>query len=122
MRIMILGYGKMGKAIEQIALSRNHTVPFKIDVSNKESLNTINNTMVDVAIEFSQPESAYHNIKHCLENNIPIVCGTTGWLEKKKEIEELCIKKGSAFFYSSNYSVGVNLFFHFNKMLAKVMN
>jgi 4-hydroxy-tetrahydrodipicolinate reductase len=122
MRILILGYGKMGKAIEQIALSRNHTVPFKIDASNKEILGSINNTMVDVAIEFSQPESAYHNIKYCIENNIPIVCGTTGWLEKKKEIEDLCIKKGSAFFYASNYSVGVNLFFHFNKMLAKVMD
>jgi len=121
MRILLLGYGKMGKAIEQIALNRNHTVPFKIDISNRHELANINRSNVDVAIEFSSPESAYENVKFCIENNIPVVCGTTGWLERKPEIEALCKQKGGAFFYASNYSVGVNLFFHFNKLLAKVM-
>lgn len=119
---MILGYGKMGKTIEQIALNRNHAVPFKIDVNNQHELATITGKDVDVAIEFSNPESAYKNVRHCIENHIPVVCGTTGWLEKKKEIEELCKKNNGSFFYASNYSVGVNLFFHFNKILAKVMH
>src|SRR4051812_45397151 len=122
MKILILGYGKMGKTIEQIAINRNHTVPFKLDVNNKEELFKLDNKSVDVAIEFSQPDSAYANVKYCVENNIPVVSGTTGWLEKKKEIEEICKKNGGAFFYASNYSVGVNLFFHFNKILAKIMN
>ncbi|HEY8401097.1 MAG TPA: 4-hydroxy-tetrahydrodipicolinate reductase [Cytophagaceae bacterium] len=122
MKILLIGYGKMGKAIEQIAIARNHQVPHKIDVSNKEELKSIKKGMVDVAIEFSQPESAFENIKYCLENGIPVVSGTTGWLEKKKEIEEICQKHQGAFFYASNYSVGVNLFFHFNKILAKIMS
>lgn len=122
MRILILGYGKMGKTIEQIALNRNHSVPFKIDLNNKQELSSVSNKVVDVAIEFSNPESAFENVKFCIEQNIPVVCGTTGWLDKKKEIESLCQQKGGAFFYASNYSVGVNLFFHFNKMLAKIMN
>jgi len=122
MRILIVGYGKMGKIIEQIAISRGNEVPYKIDISNKELLKTLTNKDVDVAIEFSQPESAYENIKQCLENNIPVVSGTTGWLDKKPAIEKLCKEKNSAFFYASNYSVGVNLFFHLNKILAKIMN
>jgi 4-hydroxy-tetrahydrodipicolinate reductase len=121
MKILLLGYGKMGKAIEQIALQRKHTVPFKIDISNRGELQMVNNSNVDVAIEFSQPESAYENIKFCFERKIPVVCGTTGWLEKKKEIERICLDKGGAFFYASNYSVGVNLFFHLNKILAGIM-
>lgn len=122
MRILLLGYGKMGKTIEQIAISRNHTAPFKIDLENYSSLTSITKDQVDVAIEFTQPESAYNNVKYCIEQGIPVVCGTTGWLEKKKELEELCRKNGSAFFYASNFSVGVNLFFHLNNILAKIMN
>ena len=122
MRVLILGYGKMGKTIEQIALNRNHSVPYKIDLNNKHELSSVSDKEVDVAIEFSNPESAYENVKFCIENNIPVVCGTTGWLDKKKEIEALCLKKGGGFFYASNYSVGVNLFFHFNKKLAQIMN
>jgi len=121
MRILLLGYGKMGKAIEQIALNRQHSVPFKIDLHNREELKKIDRSNVDVAIEFSSPESAYENVKFCIEKNIPVVCGTTGWLDKKNELEDLCKQKGGAFFYASNYSVGVNLFFHFNKILAKIM-
>ena len=119
---MLLGYGKMGKTIEQIAIQRGHQVPFKIDFGNIDELQKIKSTDVDVAIEFTQPESAYHNVKYCLENNIPVVCGTTGWLEKKAEMEALCRTTKGSFFYASNYSVGVNLFFHFNKMLGRIMN
>ena len=122
MRILIVGYGKMGKVIEQIAISRGNEVPYKIDLSNTALFKTLTNKDVDVAIEFSQPESAYGNIKQCLENNIPVVSGTTGWLDKKPEIEKLCKETNGAFFYASNYSVGVNLFFHLNKILASIMN
>jgi 4-hydroxy-tetrahydrodipicolinate reductase len=122
MRIMLIGYGKMGKTIEQIALKRGHTIPVKIDVTNGADLKNITSKEVDAAIEFTQPESAFENIKQCIENGIPVVSGTTGWLDRKPEIEALCKTKGGAFFYASNYSVGVNLFFHFNKYLAKIMN
>jgi 4-hydroxy-tetrahydrodipicolinate reductase len=119
---MLIGYGKMGKAIEQIALKRGHTVPVIIDMNNGADLKKITSKDVDAAIEFTQPESAFENIKQCIENGVPIVSGTTGWLEKRPEIEALCKAKGGAFFYASNYSVGVNLFFHFNKYLARIMN
>lgn len=122
MKILLLGYGKMGKTIEQIALNRNHSIAGKIDFHNQEDLYKLKTDAIDVAIEFSQPESAFTNIKFCLENNIPIVCGTTGWLDKKAELDTLCRMKGGSFFYASNYSVGVNLFFHLNKMLARIMN
>ncbi len=112
----------MGKTIEQIALKRGHTVPVRIDVTNGDSLASITSREVDAAIEFTQPESAFENIRQCIENGIPVVSGTTGWLDRKPEIEALCRTKGGAFFYASNYSVGVNLFFHFNKYLAKIMN
>lgn len=122
MKILILGYGKMGKTIEQIALNRNHTVPYKIDLHNQNALQDIGKEDVDVAIEFSSPESAYKNIRACLEKGIPVVSGTTGWLERKKEIEQLTRETNGGFFYASNYSVGVNLFFHLNKILARIMN
>ncbi len=122
MKILILGYGKMGKTIEQIALNRNHTVPYKIDLHNQSALQDIGKEDVDVAIEFSSPESAYKNIRACLEKGIPVVSGTTGWLERKKEIEQLTRETNGGFFYASNYSVGVNLFFHLNKILARIMN
>jgi len=119
---MLIGYGKMGKTIEQIALKRGHSVPVIINEKNIQTLKTITSDDVDAAIEFTQPESAFENIKQCLENEIPIVSGTTGWLEKRPEIEALCKTKNGAFFYASNFSVGVNLFFHLNKYLAKIMN
>ncbi|HVD98680.1 MAG TPA: 4-hydroxy-tetrahydrodipicolinate reductase [Cytophagaceae bacterium] len=122
MRIMLIGYGKMGKAIEQIALKRGHTVPVIIDMNNGTDLKKITSKDVDAAIEFTQPESAFENIKQCIENGIPVASGTTGWLEKKPEIEALAKTKGGAFFYASNYSVGVNLFFHLSKYLARIMN
>ncbi|WP_064196970.1 MULTISPECIES: 4-hydroxy-tetrahydrodipicolinate reductase [Emticicia] len=122
MRIALLGYGKMGKVIEQIALQRGHEISVKIDVTNRAEMLTINHENTDVAIEFSSPESAYGNLKYCMEFGIPTVCGTTGWLQHKSEIERLCIENKAAFFYASNYSIGVNLFFELNKTLARLMN
>lgn len=121
-RIALVGYGKMGKAIERIAIERGNTVPVIIDVNNIEELKTTTLAQVDVAIEFTRPESAYKNISSLIKNSIPVVSGTTGWLEQKAEIEQLTEENETAFFYASNYSVGVNLFFHLNKQLAKMMN
>jgi len=122
MNIALVGYGKMGKAIEQIAIDRGHTISAAIGLDNKDEIYSLNSTTTDVVIEFTQPESAYNNIKTCLEQGIPVVSGTTGWLEHQEEIEALCKEKKGAFFYASNFSIGVNLFFSINKTLAKLMN
>ncbi|MTI38204.1 4-hydroxy-tetrahydrodipicolinate reductase [Fulvivirga lutimaris] len=121
MRILLIGYGKMGHAIEAIALKRDHQIAGTIDRDNADDLQKFNSSNTDVAIEFSQPESAFENIKYCLENNIPILSGTTGWLNKKNEVEELCKNNNGTFFYASNYSIGVNLFFQLNEQLAQLM-
>jgi 4-hydroxy-tetrahydrodipicolinate reductase len=119
MRILLIGYGKMGKTIEAIALKRGHTIAGKVD--NHDELLKFNSP-ADAAIEFSQPDAVVENLKFCFDKKIPVACGTTGWLEKKKEIESLCLQKGGAFFYASNYSLGVNIFFKLNEFLAKMMN
>ncbi len=121
MRIALLGYGKMGKAIEGIALERGHDIVYKIDVSNAEEKASLSPETVDVVIEFSSPHSAAENLKFCMERGLRVVCGTTGWLAEKAEIEELCTAHKGAFFYASNYSIGVNLFFQLNKTLARLM-
>lgn len=118
MNILLLGYGKMGKAIEKIALERGHQIVGRID---SQDLSQIAASPADVAIEFSQPEAAFDNIKACIENNIPVVCGTTGWLDKKKDVQKLTEKHNGTFFYASNYSVGVNIFFKLNQKLAAMM-
>jgi 4-hydroxy-tetrahydrodipicolinate reductase len=119
MNILLVGYGKMGKTIEKIAIGRGHTIAGRIDVENQHELKNMN---ADVAIEFSHPDAAYENVKQCLEQNIPVVCGTTGWLSKKAEVENLTMKMNSTFFYASNYSLGVNIFFKLNEHLAKMMS
>jgi len=121
MRIVLIGYGKMGKEIERIAIDRGHQIVSKIDIENPDDLISLTNKEVDVAIEFSNPISAFSNIMKCIEKQIPIVCGTTGWLEKKTEVEKATQSYDSTFFYASNYSIGVNLFFKLNKQLAKLM-
>ena len=121
MRIVLIGYGKMGKEIERIAMDRGHQIVSKIDIENPDDLISLTNKEVDVAIEFSNPVSAFSNIMKCIEKQIPIVCGTTGWLEKKAEVEKATQSFDSTFFYASNYSIGVNLFFKLNKQLAKLM-
>jgi 4-hydroxy-tetrahydrodipicolinate reductase len=118
MKIVLVGYGKMGKTIERIALERGHQITAKIDVDNQHELDTIQG---DVAIEFSHPHAAFNNIKRCLERKIPVVCGTTGWLDRKSEIEKLTRDTNGSFFYASNYSLGVNIFFKLNEYLANMM-
>lgn len=127
MRILLLGYGKMGKVIERVAVDRRHTMAARIDADNRNDLLPFTNPLAtdgrpDVAIEFSQPDAAVENLRFCLERRIPVVCGTTGWLHHKPEMEQLAKEKGAAFFYASNYSIGANLFFRLNKLLATWMN
>ena len=122
MNIAIIGYGKMGKTIEKLASAKGHHIALKIDDYNYHELNEENLKQVDVAIEFTQPEAAFDNIQLCLEAGVPIVSGTTGWLDRLQEAIRLCQKHGGAFFYASNYSVGVNIFFAINESLAKLMN
>lgn len=122
MNIALVGYGQMGKEIEKIAQSRGHNVVLVIDMNNNNDLNKDNLLKVDVAIEFSRPESAVENYKRCFENNVPVVSGTTGWLDKLADVIDFCEKNNSGFFYASNFSLGVNLFFELNKKLAQLMN
>lgn len=117
MRIALVGYGKMGKIIDDIATARGHEIVARLNESpSEENLNH-----PDVVIEFSQPEAAFDNIRKCLELQIPVVCGTTGWLERKPEIEAIAETHNTAFLYGSNFSLGVNLFFALNEKLAQLM-
>jgi len=118
MKILLVGYGKMGKAIERIALQRGHTIAGRVDVESPDLIVP----GADVAIEFTQPGAAVGNISKCLEAGIPVVCGTTGWLEKLDDVKKLVSKYDGAFFYASNYSLGVNIFFKVNEYLAKLMS
>ncbi len=117
MKIALLGYGKMGKTIEKLAIEKGHTIVSKIsrNTSKEEILHA------DVAIEFSTPEAAVSNIKYCLENSIPVISGTTGWLEHYDEMVKLCQNRNGSFIYASNFSVGVNLFFSINEYVSKLM-
>jgi 4-hydroxy-tetrahydrodipicolinate reductase len=117
MKIALLGYGRMGKTIEKIALKKGHKIVLKVD---KETVN-YDITVADVAIDFSIPAVAFNNISNCLNNNIPVVSGTTGWLENFKEAKKLCHLKNGGFIYASNFSLGVNIFFELNEHLAKMM-
>ncbi|MBO6183705.1 MAG: 4-hydroxy-tetrahydrodipicolinate reductase [Chryseobacterium sp.] len=117
MKIALVGYGRMGKIIDEIALKRGHEVVARL----KETPTAENLNNPDVVIEFSLPEVAFDNIKACLENKIPVICGTTGWLERKDEVEKLAVENGTAFLYGSNFSLGVNLFFALNEKLADLM-
>lgn len=120
MNILLIGYGKMGKAIEQIALHRGHTIIARVDNSHeRESLS--NTLQIDVAIEFSQPEVAVDNLLFCFQRKIPVVCGTTGWLASRDEVVTHCKRNDGSFFYASNFSLGVNIFFKLNEYLSKLM-
>jgi|SRR6476469_3717792 len=121
MKIAIIGYGKMGKAIEEIAVQRGHEIVLKINIDNLEDFTDENLKKADVAIEFTGPESAVANIKKCCKAGIPVVSGSTGWLKKWDEIKSYCCEQNAGFLYASNFSVGVNLFFELNKYLAQLM-
>lgn len=122
MKIALIGYGKMGKAIETIALEKGHEIVLKIDLDNAADLNKENIAKADVAIEFTGPHSAFGNVMKCLELGIPLVCGSTGWLDKWAEAKTFCEKQQGTLIYASNYSIGVNLFFELNTRLAKLMS
>ncbi|XOV95125.1 MAG: 4-hydroxy-tetrahydrodipicolinate reductase [Bacteroidota bacterium] len=122
MKIAIIGYGKMGKAIEELAIAAGHQISNIIDAENSDDIFSISPENTDVAIEFSQPETAFSNIQTLLNQGVKVVAGTTGWLDKYDEIAELCNKKNGTFLYASNFSLGVNLFFKLNEWLANEMN
>jgi len=121
MKIALIGYGKMGKEIEKIALAKGHEIVLKISTHDLADFTAENIKRADVCIEFSTPDTAFQNVKKCLEAGVPVVCGTTAWLTQLEEAKSLCIKNNTAFLYASNFSIGVNLFFALNKHLAKLM-
>jgi 4-hydroxy-tetrahydrodipicolinate reductase len=121
-KIALIGYGKMGKTIESIALERGHTVDLKIDIDSMGDFTKENLLQCDVAIEFTGPHSAKENINKCLDAGIPVLSGSTGWLDDWAEVEKGCKEKNGSFLYASNFSVGVNIFFEVNKKLAQLMN
>lgn len=122
MKIALIGYGKMGKEIEKIALARKHDIVCIIDMGEDEKFGSPEFRSADVAIEFSTPESALDNYRKAFAQNVPIVSGTTGWLSHIDEIKSACENDGKTFFYASNFSIGVNIFFAVNRYLAKLMN
>jgi 4-hydroxy-tetrahydrodipicolinate reductase len=121
MNLALIGYGKMGKEIEKIAVSRGHKINLKIDINNPQDLTIENLQKCDAAIEFTIPDSAVNNYNICFEAGIPVVSGTTGWLDKKEEVVKKCTEMNGTFFYASNFSLGVNLFFEINRKLAELM-
>jgi 4-hydroxy-tetrahydrodipicolinate reductase len=121
MKIALIGYGKMGHAIEEIALSRGHNIVLTVGIENLEDNTIANIRKADVAIEFTGPDSAANNILRCLEAGVPVVCGSTGWLDQLETVRQVCRQKDGTFLYASNFSVGVNIFFEVNKRLAALM-
>src|ERR1700730_11528822 len=122
MKIALLGYGKMGRIIEKIAIDRKHQVVLKIDHDNQHELTAENLQMADVVIEFSTPASVISNIEHCFNARVPIVVGTTGWDNELQQVKQQCEQSRNSLIYATNFSVGVNIFFYVNRMLAKLMN
>ncbi len=121
MKIALIGYGKMGKAIENIAVEKGHTIVLKINSANISDLTEKNLQECDVAIEFTDPKTAVQNIMLCIESGVPVVCGSTGWYEKEEAIKSYCITEDGTLLYAINFSIGVNIFFEINKKLAALM-
>ena len=122
MKLAILGYGKMGRIIEQFAMERGHEIVLKVNEHNLDDLSIANLKNAEVAIDFSTPDSVMKNIEICFEAGVAIVVGTTGWYGQLQEVKNQCLKGNNTLLYGSNFSVGVNVFFHINKILAKIMN
>ena len=122
MKIALVGYGKMGKEIEKIAIVRGHQVVIRVDPLQGESFSSPGFMDADVIIEFTMPKAALDNYRECFKRNKPVVSGTTGWLEHIDEVKDWCLNKGQTFFHSSNFSIGVNIFFELNRHLARLMN
>ncbi len=121
MKIALIGYGKMGKAIEEIAISKGHEIVLKIDVSNTADFTKENIQKANVAIEFTGPHTAFENITKCIDWGVPVISGSTGWLDNFEKAKMLCVEKKGCLIYASNYSIGVNLFFEINKQVAALM-
>ncbi len=121
MKIALIGYGKMGQAIEEIAIQRNHEIVLRITIDNLEEFTTSALQKADTAIEFTGPDSAFDNIKKCMNAGVPVISGSTGWTERLDEIQKICGELHGAFLYASNFSIGVNIFFEINKKLASMM-
>jgi len=122
MKIALLGYGKMGRIIEQFALDRGHEVVLKITSSNQDEFTAENLQQADVVIDFSTPATVLSNIEKCFEADVPVVVGTTGWYGRLQELKNACEAGNKCMLYGSNFSIGVNVFFHVNKILARIMN
>lgn len=122
MKIVLLGYGKMGRLIERLAIQRGHQIHLVVDENNYEDITTNDIADADVAIDFSTPDAVLQNIERCFDAALPLVVGTTGWYEKLDEVKQKYLNSNNALLYGSNFSIGVNVFFHINKLLAKVMN
>jgi len=122
MKIALIGYGKMGKAIEKVAIANGHEILLKISSTNKEAFTKENLCKCDVAIEFTNPHNAVENLIKCFEAGIPVICGSTGWLNELNRVQDICNSNDGAFVYASNFSIGVNLFFELNTYLAKLMS
>ncbi len=122
MKLALLGYGKMGKEIEKIAIEKGYQIVLIIDINNQDELTVSNLQKAEVAIDFSVPGTAYHNIIMCFEAGIPVVSGTTGWFDKFDDVLKKCKEQDKSFFYASNFSIGVNVFFQLNKYLAQMMD
>lgn len=122
MKLALIGYGKMGKAIHEIAKERGHEAVLIIDLENTQELTAENIKKADVAIEFTSPHTAFNNVLFCLKNGVPVVCGSTGWLEQLDEAKQTAAANHTGLIVASNFSVGVNIFFEINKRLAELMN
>jgi len=122
LKIILIGYGRMGHEVERVAKKRGHQVLMTIDQDNRGELNPTNLQNADVAIEFSLPDAAYNNIMSCLQAGVPVVSGTTGWLDEMSAVKKYCHQHGRAFFHAANFNIGVNLFFKLNEYFARIMN
>ncbi len=121
MKIALIGYGKMGKAIEEIAVSKGHEIVLKIDANNTSDFSKENIQKANVAIEFTGPDTAFENISKCIQWGVPVISGSTGWLDHFEKAKKLCEEKKGCLLYASNFSIGVNLFFEINKQVAALM-
>ncbi len=121
MKIALIGYGKMGHMIEEIATQRGHQISLTISIDNTEDFTSENLAGADVAIEFTAPQIAYDNVRRCLDFGVPVVSGSTGWNENIEAAKSYCLQRGGAFLHASNFSIGVNIFFQLNKLLARLM-
>ncbi|MBA2746815.1 MAG: 4-hydroxy-tetrahydrodipicolinate reductase [Flavisolibacter sp.] len=122
MRIALIGYGKMGRLIEEMAIAKGHEIVLKVSSSNLDAFTVENFSMADVAIEFTSPEAAFENVRKCMDAGIAVVSGSTGWNDRMEDARKYCIEKNTAFLHSSNFSIGVNIFFEINKQLAELMS